>query len=171
VEKKLSITFGLLIGGLWIAEIVLGNVGGARAHAMAPLFAVMAVAMAGMAGLVSASESGSLATALRVGAWSGLLSAIMMGVVGLALVRLFHDAMMRDPANVREFMRGVHHAPTQAELSSFLYSDMLGGVLNHLWIGPTLGVTVGGIGAGLALASDACSPDSHRRNPARRDVC
>jgi hypothetical protein len=32
-------------------------------------------------------------------------------------------------------------------LSSFLYWDGLGGSLNHIWIGPLLGVTVGAAGA------------------------
>jgi len=28
MEKKLSIVFGLLIGGMWLGEILLGNLGG-----------------------------------------------------------------------------------------------------------------------------------------------
>jgi hypothetical protein len=31
---------------------------------------------------------------------------------------------------------------------------MLGGVLNHLWMGPMIGVLVGGIGAAVALLYD-----------------
>jgi membrane associated rhomboid family serine protease len=65
----------------------------------------------------------------------------------LAITLLFHRAMMGDPANIQEFARSAHHVPTAAELSSFLYTDALGGGLNHLWIGPLLGVTVGAGGA------------------------
>jgi hypothetical protein len=43
-----------------------------------------------------------------------------------------------------------------AELSHFLYFDALAGGVNHLWIGPLLGVTVGALGAvaGRAAGND-----------------
>jgi hypothetical protein len=68
-------------------------------------------------------------------------------VTAIAMVILFHGALMQDPSNIHEFARSAHRAPTEAELSSFLYWDALGAALNHLWIGPLLGLTVGGIGA------------------------
>jgi hypothetical protein len=48
---------------------------------------------------------------------------------------------------IHEFARGVHHVPSEAELSRFVYWDGLAGGVNHMWIGPLLGVTVGGIAA------------------------
>jgi hypothetical protein len=100
VEKQLSIVFGLLIGGMWTAEILLGNLCATpvfgnlreeypRVYAMAAWFALGAVVVTAIGGLVALTP----------------------------------------------------------ELSSFIYWDMLGGALNHLWIGPLLGLTVGGIGA------------------------
>jgi hypothetical protein len=65
----------------------------------------------------------------------------------LAITILFHGAMMQDASNTHEFARSAHRSPTEAELSRFLYWDALGGGLNHIWIGPMLGITVGGIGA------------------------
>jgi hypothetical protein len=99
----MSWTFGILIGGMWMGEVLLGNPGGTsvlgnlrdlhpRVYAMAPRFAL-------------------------------------------------------GPSNIHEFARSAHRAPTEAELSNFLYWDALGGGLNHIWIGPVLGITVGGIGA------------------------
>jgi hypothetical protein len=157
-EKKLSILFGLLIGGLWMGEVLLGNLAGTpvfgnlcdmhpRFSAMAGEFALAAVAMAAICGLVAAHETGSIVTALRVGVWSGVLSGGIVLVTLLGVVTLFHGGMMQDPSNIQEFMRTAHRAPTEAELSSFLYWDALAGGLNHLWIGPVLGLTVGGIGA------------------------
>jgi hypothetical protein len=65
----------------------------------------------------------------------------------ISVVILFHGALMKDPSNIQEFARAAHRAPTEAELSNFLYRDALAGALNHLWIGPLLGRTAGGIGA------------------------
>jgi hypothetical protein len=156
--KKLSIIFGLLIGVMWIGEILLGNLGGTsvfgnlrdvhpRVYAMAAWFALGALVVAGIVGLVAAYRTGRIALALRVGVWSGLLSGAIVFVTLMSVVILFHDAMMKDPSNIHEFARTAHRAPTEAELSDFLYWDALGGALNHLWIGPLLGLTVGGIGA------------------------
>jgi hypothetical protein len=63
------------------------------------------------------------------------------------MVMLFHEALMLDPSNIHEFARTAHRVPTEAELSNFLYWDALGGALNHLWIEPLLGLTVGAVGA------------------------
>jgi hypothetical protein len=177
VEKRLSINFGLLIGAMWMGEIVLGNLGGTSVfgdlrdmhpgiYAMAVWFALAAVCVTGIGGLVAAYQTGRISVALRVGVWSGLLSGSIVFVTGMGIVVLFHSAMMRDPSNIHEFARTAHRAPTEAELSSFLYRDMLGGALNHLWIGPFLGLTVGGIGAvfgKLLLLSDGRA-SVHRSN-------
>jgi hypothetical protein len=158
MEKKLSLIFGLLIGGMWMGEILLGNLGGTsvlgdprdvhpRVYAMAGWFALAAVGVSGMGGMVAAYRTGRVSAALRVGVWSGLLSGGIVFVIAMSMVILFHGALMQDPSNIHEFARTAHRAPTEAELSSFLYWDALGGALNHLWIGPLLGLTVGGIGA------------------------
>jgi hypothetical protein len=67
--------------------------------------------------------------------------------VAISVTILFHDAMMLDPSNIHELSRGAQRLPTQAELSAFLYWDAIGGGFNHIWIGPLLGITFGGIGA------------------------
>ena len=65
----------------------------------------------------------------------------------VGVVVLFHGALMQDTSNVRELMLGGHPAPSEHELSRFIYVDGIAGGLNHLWIGPLLGVAVGGVGA------------------------
>jgi hypothetical protein len=85
MEKKLSIIFGILIGAMWMGEILLGNLGGTpvfgnlrAAHpdvyGMAVWFALAAVGVTGFCGLVGAYRTGRISAALRVGVWSGLLS-------------------------------------------------------------------------------------------------
>ncbi len=176
MEKKLSTIFGLLIGGMWMGEILLGNLGGTsvlgnvrdvhpRVYALAGWFALGAVVVTGIAGLVAAYLTGRISTALRVGVWSGILSGGIVFVTGMIVVILFHAALMKDPSNIREFARTAHRPPTEPELSTFLYWDALGGALNHLWIGPLLGLTVGGIGAilGKLAHNSAAKKFAHLR--------
>jgi hypothetical protein len=158
MERKLSTIFGLLIGIMWMGEILLGNLGGTavfgnlrdvhpRVYAMAGWFALGAVGLTMIGGLVAAYLTGRISAALRVGVWSGLLSGAIAFVTLMTIVILFHAALMKDPSNIHEFARTAHRAPTEAELSKLLYWDALGGALNHLWIGPLLGLTVGCVGA------------------------
>jgi hypothetical protein len=143
---------------MWIGEVLLGNLGGTSVfgnlrelrpsiYAMAPLFALGAVGVTAVGGAVAAYRTGSIGAALRVGVWSGVISGAMTALTGLSITVLFHHAMMMDPSNVHEFARSAHRPPSEAELSAFLYWDALGGGLNHTWIGPLLGVTIGGAGA------------------------
>ena len=55
---------------------VFGNLrdGASRLYALAAWFAVGAVSITAIGGLVTAYRSGSVATALQVGVWSGLIS-------------------------------------------------------------------------------------------------
>jgi hypothetical protein len=156
MEKRLSIFLGLLIGAMWMGEVLLGNLGGTsvfghlrdvhpRVFVLAPAFAAVVVTLFG--GMQAAYKLNSIRAALRVCVWSGLLSGAIVLVTVMATTVIFHDAMMNDPGNSHEFARSAHRQPTQAELSRFLYDDAIGGGVNHLWIGPLLGVTVGGVGA------------------------
>jgi len=126
MEKRLSILFGLLIGGMWIGEVLLGNLGGTpvsgnlrdfhpHIYALAPWFALGAVVVTLVGGLVAAYRTSSIVTALRVGVWSGLISGAIVFVTGVAMIFLFHDAMMRDPSNIHEYARSAHRSPTKAE--------------------------------------------------------
>src|SRR5580704_5005708 len=111
MEKRLSIIFGLLIGGMWMGEILLGNLGGTsvlgnlrdvhpRVYAMAVRFAVGAVGFTAMGGAVTAYRTRCISAALRVGVWSGLLSGAIVFVTLMSMVMLFHEALMKDPSNV-----------------------------------------------------------------------
>jgi hypothetical protein len=156
--RTMSWIFGFLIGAIWMAEILVANLSGTsvfgnlneihpRVYATAPWLALGAVALTALGGLVAAYRTGSIGAALRVGVWSGLISGAIALVTILSITLLFHDAMMKDPSNVHEFARSAYRSPTEAELSNFLYTDALAGGVNHIWIGPVLGLIVGGSGA------------------------
>jgi hypothetical protein len=156
--RALSWAFGFIIGGAWMSEVLLANLGGTsvfgnlrdfhpQVYAAAPWLALCAVALTALAGYVAAFRTGSIAAALKVGVFSGLISGAIACLTVVSITVFFHDAMMKDPSNVHEFARSAHRAPTEAELSNFLYSDAVAGGVNHIWIGPLLGLTVGAVGA------------------------
>lgn len=169
--RRLSCVFGFLIGAMWMVEILVGNLGGTsvfgnlrefhpRIFSIAPLFAVGAAGLPVLGGVVAAWRTRSIGAAIRVGAWSGMLSGIIAGITIMSIAILFHDAMMKDSSNIHEFALSAHRPPSEAELSAFLYWDALGGSLNHIWIGPLLGVTIGGIGAIIGKLARLLAPVS-----------
>lgn len=99
------------------------------------------------AGIIASYRIGSIRAALRVGVFAGLISGAIVFVTLMGMRFLFHNAMMLDRSNIREFALNAHRGPTQAEPSKFLYTDALGGALNMMWICPLLGITLGGLGA------------------------
>ena len=156
MEKRLSIIFGLLIGAMWMGEVLLGNLAGtsvlgnrriSSARLRSPPRLHARVGVTAMGGFVAAYRTSSIGVALRVGLWSGLLSGAITLLTIVSVVIVFHDALMKDPANIREFAHSAHRVPSEAELSQFIIRDGLAGGVNHVWIGPLLGITVGGIGA------------------------
>lgn len=160
MEGRPSLTFGLLIGGMWMDEVLLGNLAGTTVfgnagdnhpglYSLARLFALSAVGVTALGGFMVAYRTRSIVAALRVGLWSGLISGAIAFVTIASTVLLFHDVMMNDPSNAREFALGTHRVASEAELSRFIYRDGLAGGVNHIWLGPLLGITVGGIGAVL----------------------
>jgi hypothetical protein len=81
-EKQLSIIFGLLIGGMWMGEILLENLGGTsvfgnfcdvhpHVYAIGGWCALGAVGLAGMGGLVAAYR-GPAGFQWRLGSVSGV---------------------------------------------------------------------------------------------------
>src|SRR5271166_6195711 len=124
MEKRLSLIFGLLIGAMWMGEVLLGNLGGTsifgnlrdfhpRVYALGACCAWSAVGLTGIGGFVAAHRSSSIGLGVRVGIWGGLISGAITFVTLVTVVVLFHDAMMKDPSNVHEFARGAHHAPSE----------------------------------------------------------
>jgi hypothetical protein len=71
------------------------------------------------------------------------------------MTAIFFDALRQSPSDLAEFVRSGGQT-----LSHFLYLDALVGGLNHLWIGPALGIILGS--AGAAAGKPFC------RKPVRR---
>ncbi len=58
-------------------------------------------------------------------------------------------------------LRVAHTMRLEAELSQLIYRDGFAGGVNHVWIGPLLGITVGGIGA--VMGKLLRRSDEHRK--------
>jgi len=140
--NTLSWRFGCLIGAMWMGLMLLGNLGGTSVfghlrelhpgiYALNRLFWTGALGSILFAGIIASYRIGSIREALKVGIFAGLISGAIVFATLLGMTFLFHNAMMLDPSNIHEFALSAHRAPTQAELSTFIYTDALGGALKR----------------------------------------
>ncbi|MFB9445812.1 hypothetical protein Dvina_32525 [Dactylosporangium vinaceum] len=154
---------GLVLGGLWIAEIAFNNLtphsvstAGARGVLDNLTWAVVGVGTVAAAGGVAA-RTGRWRSGLRAGVWSGVgsgLGAALGGAVLLACFRSFVEAdpLMRDEWRLRD--GGV-------DLSLYVTRETMAGVGGHLWV---LGV---GQGAVLGLLASSVVIAATRYRPRR----
>ncbi len=101
-----------------------------------------------LAGTVTACRTPSFVAAVQVGALSGLIGSSILFITGMGMNIAFHDAIMKDPVAVHEYELSMPTPPTPAQVSSFVYWDALGGVLQMMWITPLAGMILGSIGGG-----------------------
>jgi hypothetical protein len=151
-ERNMSWIFGSLMGSMWMGYVLALNLDGllgrsTHAYALTPWFLAGAMVFTASSGFLAAYWTGSGGTAMGVAFWSGVISAAITIVTVIVINTLFHDVMMQDSSTIRAFIRAVHHAPTNTELSDFIWTDALGGCVMQLWIGPLLGLVIGGPGA------------------------
>jgi hypothetical protein len=140
---------GLLVGVFWI---LLGTGADLGVGAAAIVFGPVILLLMLMTGMTVGERTGNIRPALRTALHSGLLSGAICFIGFLAATAVFLNVMMRDPANVRDFVRHTGHLPARIELWKFLYRDALGGALNMLWISPMLTILFGGAGGVLGRA-------------------
>ena len=137
-----------------MAYVLISDLGGTsvfgsstHVYAMTPWFVASAIAFTALSGFLAAYWTGSVGTAIGVAFWSGVIGAAITIVTVIGVNVLFHDVLMQDPSNIGAFLRAVHHKPTNTELSDFIWTDALGGCAIQLWIGPLLGLVIGGTAA------------------------
>lgn len=152
---------GLLCGLLWVLEISFNNflpptisTGAARFYVDNSFWALIACLMI-VVSAISAFRHKSLLAGIQVGFWSGLVSGLIACLMGLLLITLWMNFLLRDPLNIAEFaVRGATSgAPNMA---TYLAYETLTGSLGHLTIlgigmGTILGSLGGGLGAGFAI--------------------
>jgi len=159
--RKLSWTFGVLVGAMLTAMGATGNVFGtpifAHLRELHPYlfglpwpiwFTDGGIASLALAGVVTTCRTRSFVAALKVGALSGLIGSSILVVTGMGMTIALHDAMMKDPGNVHEYELSSPTPPTEEQLSDFIYSDAEEGSFIMLFDGPVAGTILGAIGGG-----------------------
>jgi len=157
VALRLGGVFGLLIGGLWIVEVLTGNliaIDSAPSHVIYRVSATGAFLLPLVAGGVGAARTGRVRMGLAVGFWSGVLSGLVTFLTLMAITYAFMDLLRHDPQN----LRGYAHSGERT-LATFIVGDSLFGASAHLaLIGPAWGSALGGLGGALV---------AWRRRPSR----
>ncbi len=140
--------FGLLVGGLWIIEVLVGNLADNRLAwvRFAYFGAILAVVVATFSvGLLAAHHTGQAESGVMAGLWSGIVSGLITFLAGL-LLSLFiahfaANTFIADPSDAAGFRSSGLSDPVVYGLSENLLA-----FTNHLWIGPFVGVIIGGLG-------------------------
>jgi hypothetical protein len=155
--RRYSLVFGLMIGLMWMGEILYGNLGDTpilgnvrtlpEYRVVGWLFTGGALLFTMLSGIYAAHRTGDYGTALRVAVWSGLISGAIALVTLVGMTAIFLDALRHSPSDLAEFAKS-----GDPSFSHFLYMDALAGGVNHLWIGPALGLVLGSLGAVIGRA-------------------
>jgi hypothetical protein len=137
MQRRLILIFGVLIGLMWMGEVVFGNLGDTvilgnlrtfHFHAYRVIgwsFVSGALALTVLAGLVGAYRIGGIQAGLSVGVWSGLISGAITLVTILLVTVLFRNSLLMAPSNIAEF----------AGSAPRMYADALGAALTTYGLG------------------------------------
>lgn len=145
--------WGLVIGGLWMAELWAGNVADPSLGAMVLVIyrgSILAVPVVTViASAQAAHQTRQWETGVTIGLWSGFISALITFASLMLITFVFQNA----PQNPIPVTQNVSSQVIAAHVA-----DALGAVINHLWIGPAIGLicgAVGGmVGASMPLTSE-----------------
>ncbi len=159
-SEGLGAIFAALVTALWMVELGAGN--------LAPpgLLTLLAYRLS-TAGVLVATVAGGLLGGLRrgragdgvaVGAWSGMLSGMVVCLLAIGPGVLARHVGTTDPQALAQFRRS--HA---SDLETFVVGDFLAAGTNHLWIGLGLGALLG-LAGGLAGAAIAAGRAAGRRS-------
>jgi hypothetical protein len=156
---RAGLRWGVLVGGLWLIEVVAGNVFTTPTLADRTVYEVATTSAFLLPGIVSglvAFQTGKVAMGMRASVWCGMIGALIMAILGLQLtiqLTLLLGIGQRDPQNIQQF-----HTSHSHDLVGFIVGDALAGAINHLWlIDLVLSALVGVVGAliGKTLAGSS----------------
>jgi hypothetical protein len=143
---NLGLTWGIMIAGFWLIEIIAGNLLNPKYSLVQIIYfgsSAIAFSLPFFAGIWGASQSGLIRTGTMIGLWIGIVSGLLTFLSLMAVTYLFLNHMLQDPQNMLQFQQS--SAP---DLVTFVMGDSLAGATGHLVIGlilcPGLG-TIGGI--------------------------
>lgn len=138
--------WGVVIGLVWIVEVVGGNVilPNSPIGLLATLTAVILPAFAGAAGT---AVTGRISTGARIGFWSGVVSGLItfVALASVGYLAASHPEFLHD----QEIPPDIGRAYTAAELATYNLADYLAGGVSHLFIVGALFCSAAGALGGL----------------------
>jgi hypothetical protein len=164
-DQRMVLTWGLgsglVLGGLWIAEIAFNNLAphtvstaGTRGVLDNLTWAVVGMGTVAAAGGVAA-RTRRWRSGLRAGVWSGVGSGLGAALGGALLLAFFRSSVEDDPLMRGEWrLRG-----PGVDLSLYVTRETMAGVGGHLWV---LGVVQGAL-LGLLASSVIVAVIRYRR--------
>jgi hypothetical protein len=141
---------GLVLGVCWLVELWAGNLADPAANRLILLVYRGSVLAVPLLTVVTASyvskQSGLIGTGTWVGLWSGIISALIT-FEGLVLIG-YSGVLLHDPQTIQQ---AAHHGV--ADVMSFSIADSFAAAINHLWIGPLIGLVCGTLGGLVGQAA------------------
>ncbi len=140
---------GLALGLCWLVELWAGNLADPSAGTTGLLVyrtSILAVPVLTIITALSASRhTGLRQTGIWVGIWSGIISALIT-FSGLFFIA-YSGTLLHDPQTIQQSLsNGV------TDIAAYGVADSLVAAINHLWIGPLLGVVFGTLGGWMGAA-------------------
>ena len=145
--------FGLILGGLWTAQVLIENLaGGGNTLAALVVEVILAVVLVLMVlvGVRGAQQTGRIGAGALAGLWSGLISGLITFLTILLMTYLFMDVLLHSGVNARDFARNPGLSPTTVLLQESLAASSNHLLLVGLLLGTGLGALGGVIGKRLA---------------------
>jgi hypothetical protein len=158
-DQRLALTWGLgsglVLGGLWIAEIAFNNLtphsvstAGTRGVLDNVTWAVVGGVTAVVAGAVTA-RTRRWRSGVRAGTWSGVGSGLGAALGGAVLLASFRSSVEDDPLMYDEWRR----RGSGLNLSVYVTRETMAGVGGHLWVlGVAQGALLGLIASSVVIA-------------------
>ena len=156
---RLSIRFGLLIGALWLVEMLAANiiaVGTPANHVVYEAATLVAFFLPLVAGGLAAYRLRRVSGGIVVGFWSGLTSGLIAYLFLMTITYAFMGVIQHDPQTLREYAQS-----GERTLATYIVGDFLFASCAHLLvIGVVYGTALASVGAliGRALAGAGPKP-------------
>jgi hypothetical protein len=147
---------GAVTGILWVLEISFNNfinpaisTGHARFIVDNTAWGIIALIIL-IASIRQSVQTRNSASALRVGASSGIVSGLFACLMGLSLIVFGMRFLLRDPLNIQEFASRGSASQSKDMATYFAYETMTGALGHLLAIGLLMGLLLGLLGGAIA---------------------
>ncbi len=152
-------SIGIICGMFWVIEISFNNFfpptisnDMTRFYVDNGFWLIIALTIFGLA-VTTAYQHRSIMIGIQTGFWSGLLSGLIACLMGLLLITVWMNFLVRDPAMIQEFaQRGPSNGAPN--IVTYIAYETMTGALGHLTIlGIIMGLVLGMLGGLLGMVS------------------